>query len=100
MKFVYNINDMILEYTSICLANISAGLAEYNLPLAIIVSLIFGQVFVLDFIEVFKVAFKYSGAAFEILCNGDCGICIFFSFWLYVYFLIGVLPTIVIIFAI
>ena len=80
MKFVYNINDMILEYTSICLANISAGLAEYNLPLAIIVSLIFGQVFVLDFIEVFKVAFKYSGAAYSILCNGDCGICIFSRF--------------------
>ena len=42
MKLVYNIVDLIYEYTAICLANFSARIANLNVAFAFIVSILLG----------------------------------------------------------
>ena len=41
-KFLYNIADLVYEYTAICLANFSMRLVNYNLYLTIVVSILIG----------------------------------------------------------
>ena len=42
MKIIYNIIDMLFEYTAICLTNISSKLVSYNIGMAFTFSLLFG----------------------------------------------------------
>ena len=49
MKLIYNVVDVIFEYTAICLANVSMKITQYNLPLAVITSILLGGFFVIDF---------------------------------------------------
>ena len=48
MKFLYNVIDILFEYTAICLANFSMRIVNYNVYLAMILSILLGQIFVVD----------------------------------------------------